>query len=95
MKKRATRVMALLMGIMMLMSAFVIPVSASSTGGSTEGEPKKNVSSISDVEEVLNSITYSEYRKKYAEVAKGTAEYVINATDYDTEKTTAKAAETK
>lgn len=90
MKKRATRVMALLMGIMMLMSAFVIPVSASSTGGSTEGEPKKNVSSISDVEEVLNSITYSEYRKKYAEVAKGTGEYVINATDYDTEKTTAK-----
>lgn len=90
MKKRATRVMALLMGIMMLMSAFVIPVSASSTGGSTEGEPKKNVSSISDVEEVLNSITYSEYRKKYAEVAKGTGKYVINATDYDTEKTTAK-----
>ena len=90
MKKRATRVMALLMGIMMLMSAFVIPVSASSTDGGTEGEPKKNVSSISDVEEVLNSITYSEYRKKYAEVAKGTGEYVINATDYDTEKTTAK-----
>ncbi len=89
MKKRATRVLALLIGIMMLFTSFVMPVSASSTddgGGKTQ---KKSVSSISDVEEILNSISYSEYRTKYADAAKGTKEYIIDALDYDAGKTTA------
>ncbi|MBO5286763.1 MAG: extracellular solute-binding protein [Clostridia bacterium] len=78
MKKKATRLLAMLLCMIMLLSALVVPVSAAGAGksGSTA------TPSISDIGEIMNAISYKEYREKYASEGKGSGEIVIDAKDY-------------
>ena len=89
MKRKAKKTLALLLGIMMLISAFIVPVGATDKKVDAGSSSTKASTSMSDVQEVLSTPSYADYRKKYASIAKGDGTYVIDALDYDKSKTTA------
>ena len=76
MKKKAKRLLALLLGLLMLLPFSFVSV-AGDTGGSTTSSP-----SISDVSDILNALSYSEYRAKYESYGDGKETIVIDVTDY-------------
>ena len=78
MKKRATRVLAMLLCLIMGCATIAIPVSAASNSTSTG-----NKVSISDVSEILNAITYTEYRSSIPSLNVGNAEVAIDLFDYE------------
>jgi hypothetical protein len=77
MKKRAKQLLALLLGIIMLVSIFVVPVAAANGSSSSNG----NKVSISDISQILKSKSYSQYRKEIPSTALGVGEIVLKATD--------------
>ena len=71
MKRKAKRLLAMLLCIMMLASAMIVPISAANKKGSS--------ASISDVNDILNALNYAEYRKSYLTEPKGEGEIIIDA----------------
>ncbi|MGN1048732.1 MAG: hypothetical protein ACI4QZ_09010, partial [Eubacteriales bacterium] len=61
------------------------------SGSKDTGKGSSSVSdkSIEDVRELLNAISYDEYSKKYAGVPRASEEIMIEAKNYDTDKTDA------
>ena len=76
MKRKATRLLALFLAVLTLVSPMAISVSAGDVGGATSSP------SISDVGEIINAISYSEYREKYASYGKGEKEIPIVIGNY-------------
>ena len=76
MKAKARKLLALLLCILMLAGTLTMTVSAASgvSGGST--------SSMDDVADILNALSYTEYIKKYADKEKGSSVITIDAKDY-------------
>ncbi len=72
MRRKARKLLALLLCIIMLVSTMIIPLSAANNNGA---------GSIADVGEILNALTYAEYRKSYVDAPKGEGEIVIFAAD--------------
>ena len=72
MKRKARRLLAMLLCIIMLVSTMIIPLSAAG---------KKGSGSIADVSDILNALNYSEYRKNYLTAPKGEGEVEIIASD--------------
>ena len=70
MKRKARKLLAMLLCIIMLVSTMIIPLAAANNKGS---------GSIADVSEILNALTYAEYRESYLTAPKGEGEIVINA----------------
>ena len=88
MKTKARRVLALFLCVLMLVGAMVTTVSATSTsrkGGGT--------TSIDNVTDILNALSYTEYISKYADKAKGEGVIEIPALSYDKDETTADVSE--
>ena len=83
MKKKATRLLALILCVIMLAAVFAMPLAAagSSTGGASN--------SMADVSEILNALSYAEYSEMYAKKESGTDTITIPATDYNKDKTNA------
>ena len=73
MKRKAKKLLAVLLCVIMLVSTMIIPLSAAGKKG-TAG-------SIADVSEILNALTYAEYRKNYLTAPKGEGEIIIEAAD--------------
>ena len=89
MKAKARKVLALLLCIVMLLGTMITAVSAASNGkGSSSGG-----TSIDDVTDILNAMSYTKYIAKYANKPKGEKEIVISGLDYDKDATTAAVAE--
>ena len=63
MKKKAKRLLAFLICVIMLIGAAAMPVSAATKGGTSSSGNKV---SISDVSAILNALSYKEYQAKYA-----------------------------
>ena len=89
MKAKARKVLALLLCLVMLAGTMMTTVSAASNG-KTQGSAS---TSIEDVSEIMNAMSYTKYREKYAKVGKGKTTIVLSALDYDKEKTTADVSE--
>ncbi len=70
MKRKARRLLAMLLCVIMLVSTMIIPLSAAGNKGS---------GSIADVSDILNALSYAEYRKNYLTAPKGEGEIVIDA----------------
>lgn len=70
MKRKARKLLAMLLCIIMLVSTMIIPLSAA--GNNSSG-------SIADVSDILNALNYAEYRKSYLTAPKGEGEIVIDA----------------
>ncbi|MBR2443792.1 MAG: extracellular solute-binding protein [Clostridia bacterium] len=79
MKKRAKQLLALLLGVIMLVSIMVVPVAAAQNNSSSGGSGNKV--SISDISQILNAKSYVEYRKEIPSTALGVGQIVLNATD--------------
>ena len=73
MKRKATRLLATLLCVIMLVSTMIIPLSAAGNKG--------DLGSIADVSDILNALTYAEYRKGYLTAPKGEGEVIIDAAD--------------
>ena len=73
MKRKATRLLATLLCVIMLVSTMIIPLSAAGNKG--------GLGSIADVSEILNALSYAEYRKNYLTAPKGEGEIIIDASD--------------
>ncbi|MBQ9704405.1 MAG: hypothetical protein IJV68_07695, partial [Clostridia bacterium] len=89
MKTKARRVLALFLCVLMLVGTLVTTVSAASDSGSSSG----GKTSIDNVTDILNALSYSEYIAKYADEAKGESIIEIPALNYDKDATTADVKE--
>jgi hypothetical protein len=88
MKTKARRVLALFLCVLMLVGAMVTTVSAASTSSKGGG-----TTSIDNVTDILNALSYTEYIKKYADKAKGESVIEIPALSYNKDETTADVVE--
>ncbi len=86
-KTKLTKVTALFLALLMIAGAMSITVAAED--GTQTSTSSGATSSIEEVRELLNAISYSDYALKYADVSKAEKEIVINAVDYNKEATTA------
>ena len=68
----------------MLVGTMITTVAAASDSGSSGG-----TTSIDNVTDILNALSYSEYISKYANKAKGESVIEIPALSYDKDDTTA------
>ncbi len=89
MKAKARKVLALLLCLVMLAGTMMTTVSAASTGKTQGGAS----TSIEDISDIMNAMSYTEYRNKYAKVKKGDSTIVLSALDYDKEGTNADVSE--
>ncbi len=83
MKRKAKRLLALLICTFMLIGAIAVPVSAATEEGSGQLDSNNKVS-ISDVGEILNAISYEEYLEKYQKLSgdtTGMSEIVVDIID--------------
>ena len=78
MKKRATRVLAMLLCLIMVAATIAVPVAAAGNGTSTG-----NNVSISDISEILNAKSYADYRNSIPSKSVGNAEVSIDVFDYE------------
>jgi len=76
MRRKARRLLAMLICVIMLVSVMIVPISAAS---STKNSSSNN--SIADISEILNALNYAEYRKNYLTAPKGEGEIIIGAAD--------------
>lgn len=88
MRTRQKKLLAFLLALTMLVSALILPVSAAGyVGGSNvevaSGSSSSGGSSISDISQILNAKSYSEYRAAYESKGPGQGQIVINGVDYD------------
>ena len=84
MKEKAKRLLALVVCLIMLCALLATPISAAAST-SKNGSVSSNMTNIDDV---LNMITYAKYREQYADKPTGTDKIVINAQDYVKEEET-------
>ncbi len=95
MKTKLIRSMALILAIMSVLTGLLIPVGATDSSASTSGGRHNNSvtdSSIEDVRELMNTISYEEYLKQYSDTTaypKAESAIVIDGTAYDKDGTTA------
>ena len=86
---KLTKPIALLLSGLMLASTFTVTAAAAeteSTGNETSSVVSQN---IAEVTELLNAITYADYKDQHEESPLAKSEITINGTDYDEEKTDA------
>ena len=89
-KTKLTKVVALFLAILMIAGSMSITVAAEGLLTTAPSLPTTGAtSSIDEVREILNAISYGEYSEKYVDVPRASKEIVINAVDYDKEKTSA------
>ena len=84
MKEKAKRLLALVICLIMLFAMMATPISAAANS-SKKGTAS---STMTDVDDVLNTISYSKYSEQYADKPAGAEQIVINAQDYVKEDTT-------
>ncbi len=94
MKKFLSKTLVLLLAFLMVFSCFGTAVFAAENEAEAAPEQsetkKENASKLAEIEELLNSNTYEEYRLLYKDAPNGEGEIVLAGKDYDEEKTTAK-----
>ena len=73
MKRKATRLLATLLCVIMLVSTMIIPLSAAGNKG--------GLGSIADVSDILNALSYADYRKNHVTEPKGEGEIIIDVSD--------------
>ena len=78
MKRKATKLLALLLAVLMLLPTTVVVASASDVAGSGSSGP-----SISDVDDIINALSYAEYRKKYESFGRGSETISIDLSKYE------------
>lgn len=94
-KTKLTKLAALLLALLMVTGSMCIVTYAEEDATDVAAAPTASeetvpgTSSIEEVRELLNAISYGTYSEKNADVPKAEAEIVINAVDYDKEATTA------
>lgn len=85
-KTRLTKLVAGFLSLMMIGSAFSTSLFASSTADDSSSTVSYD---IEEVRDLLNAETYSDYAARNESVKRGESSIVINAVDYNKEKTTA------
>ncbi len=88
-RTKLLRSLAMLLAMVTLLSCFGTSIAFAAEDGSVSD------TTISDVKELLNAISYDEYCKRHEDVARATESILIDGTDYDTdpENTTAQVEE--
>lgn len=84
------RLIAFLLSLIMLLGC-VVPLSAADAApAETDGENSSlTTTTLKEISEALNAISYAEYREKYSSMSRGTKEIKVDLASYDKEKTTA------
>ena len=88
-RTRFLRTLALFLAMITLLSCFGTSIALAAEDGSVSD------TTISDVKELLNAISYDEYCKRHEGVARATESILVNGLDYDTDpaNTTAEVEE--
>ena len=76
MRKKAKRLLAFVLAVLMLIPIASVTATAGDAAGGTTSAPI-----ISDVSDILNALTYAEYREKYAGYGKGSEDVSIDVAD--------------
>ena len=78
------RVVAVLLAILML-----VPMTGIVSAAEPDSSSDSSSISIAEINEILNAITYKEYKEKYASASRGEDVIVISGVEYDAASTTA------
>lgn len=81
MKKKATKLLAFILCLLMLTTTMIVPISAATSSANTDGDSSISTS-ISDISDIMNALTYAKYREKYLKENRGKDTIVIDATNY-------------
>ena len=84
-KSRFCRALSLLLAVLMAMGCFVLPAAAAE-----EGSVVGTGTTLAELRELLNAISYEEYLQKNADVPVATKSVTVNAADYLASETNAK-----
>lgn len=79
------RMLAVLLAVLML-----VPMTGVASAAEPDSASSSTSISIAEINEILNAITYTEYKQQYAGASRGDRVITIPATDYDRASTTAK-----
>ncbi len=82
-KNHEKRLIAFALSVLMLLGC-IVPVSADSVGS-------QSTTTLKEINEALNAISYATYRDRYTAVARGEGVVEVDVTDYIPESTTAEA----
>lgn len=83
-RNHTSRLIAFFLSVLMLLGC-VVPLSAA--GG--EQNSSLNTTTLKEISESLNTISYQEYQDKHPDAVRGTREIVVDVTKYDKTATTA------
>ncbi|MBP3919047.1 MAG: extracellular solute-binding protein [Clostridia bacterium] len=87
---KLTKPLALLLSGLMVTSSFAFTAAAADTDGTNDGNTASSsvvTQSISEVQELMNTISYADYTELYASAPKGRSSVTVNGTDYVAEET--------
>lgn len=96
---KLNKLIAFILAVLLIAStvAAVMPVAAADTDSTTAGETgdgsqneETDKKTLAEISEALNAISYEKYRAQHKNAVRATKEVVIDAVNYDAEKTTAK-----
>ncbi|MBR7165332.1 MAG: hypothetical protein IKD18_03540, partial [Clostridia bacterium] len=95
MKRFLSKTLVFLLAFLMVFSAFgtaafATGVAVLTAENAENAEEKQEDSMLKEIEELLNSSDYAEYRELYKDAPNGTDDQVILGADYNVEKTDAK-----
>ena len=88
-RNHTSRLIAFFLSVLMLFGTFV-PLSALEEDiHSGQTDASIGTTTLQEISDALNTISYTEYSEKYAEASRATKEVVVDVTKYDAETTTA------
>lgn len=89
-RNHTSRLIAFLLSVLMLLGC-VVPLSAVEETDATAEEAASSLATttLKEISEALNTISYTEYTEKHADAPKGSREVAIDVTKYDADTTTA------
>ena len=79
------RLVAVLLAVLML-----VPMTSVVSASDTDSGSNASSISLSEINEILNAITYTEYKKQHASIPRGAETIVVPGASYDAASTTAK-----
>ncbi|MBR4932831.1 MAG: hypothetical protein IKZ03_00100, partial [Clostridia bacterium] len=83
------KLLSLILAVLMACSAFMMPVYADeAAAGDTDAAQNSTSSSLTDIKELMSTLTYEEYISSYKNAAKPEGVFPVDLTDYNVEEST-------
>ena len=86
---RLSQLIAFMLSLLMLVSCIVPIAAADAPAEEADASSSLGTTTLKEISETLNAISYAEYKERHPDAARGTKEISIDVTKYNAEMTTA------